>query len=79
MTASKICIQGFSAKRASLKLSFKTEWPLNIILTDEALNCYGEVFKFLLSINKCIWGLKESFMALKNEGRLEIFSFKFTY
>lgn len=48
-------------------MSYKTEWPINIILTNEALDSYGEVFKFLLSINKCIWGLKEVYITLKNE------------
>lgn len=43
------------------ELSYKIDWPLNIILTDKALNKYKTVFKFLLKLKRVNWSLNENF------------------
>ncbi|KAK6644895.1 hypothetical protein RUM43_001171 [Polyplax serrata] len=42
------------------ELSYKIEWPLNIILTDKALSKYKSVFKFLLKLKRINWTLNEN-------------------
>ena len=52
-----------------LKLGYQTSWPTNIILTQDAVDSYGEVFKFLIQIRKAVWGLEKVFFELKEIGR----------
>ena len=44
---------------AALRLSYRTEWPANIVLTPEAVRMYGELFRFLLQLKKAVWGLDQ--------------------
>lgn len=57
---------GRTVRDSSLKLSYKADWPVNIVLTEEVLASYGNVFQFLLRIYRCTWGLQRVFMKLKN-------------
>ena len=44
---------------AALRLSYRAEWPANIVLTPEAVKMYGELFRFLLQLKKAVWGLDQ--------------------
>ncbi|XP_059061769.1 gamma-tubulin complex component 6 [Achroia grisella] len=48
-----------------LSLTYAVEWPLNIILSQEALLRYAKVFQFLVKMRRIFWVLGEDFEALK--------------
>ncbi len=48
-----------------LRLGYRTEWPCNIVLTEDAVASYGRIFAFLLQLRKAVWGLEQVFMDLK--------------
>ncbi|XP_045477666.1 gamma-tubulin complex component 6 [Harmonia axyridis] len=48
-----------------LSLTYKLDWPMNILLPCDAIAKYNEVFKFLLKINRMNWILKKMFMNLR--------------
>lgn len=48
------------------ELSYKVNWPLNIILTEKALSKYKSIFKFLLKLKRIIWTLNENFLYLNS-------------
>ncbi|XP_013191581.1 gamma-tubulin complex component 6 [Amyelois transitella] len=50
---------------ACLSLTYAVKWPLNIILSNEALLRYGRVFQFLLKMRRIFWVLGEDFEILK--------------
>lgn len=45
-----------------LSLTYKVEWPLNILLPVNTIGKYDEVFKFLLKLNRMSWILKKIFL-----------------
>lgn len=45
-----------------LKLGFRTEWPVNIIIPQEIVDLYGDMFQFLLQLRKAVWGLEQVFI-----------------
>ena len=56
---------GFEPEAGELSLSYKTEWPANIFLTDEVVAMYGKVFGFLLKMRKALYKLDLAFNKLK--------------
>ncbi|KAM3962050.1 LOW QUALITY PROTEIN: gamma-tubulin complex component 6 [Aphomia sociella] len=48
-----------------LSLTYAVGWPLNIILSQEALLRYAKVFQFLVKMRRIFWVLGEDFEALK--------------
>ncbi|XP_052750312.1 gamma-tubulin complex component 6 [Galleria mellonella] len=48
-----------------LSLTYAVDWPLNIILSQEALLRYAKVFQFLVKMRRIFWVLGEDFEALK--------------
>ncbi|XP_040564323.1 gamma-tubulin complex component 6 [Lepeophtheirus salmonis] len=52
-----------------LVLTYRTEWPYNVILTNEALEKYGELFKFLVQLKKTVWALQQVHQHLKFIGK----------
>ncbi|CAB3244337.1 unnamed protein product [Arctia plantaginis] len=48
-----------------LSLTYAVSWPLNIILSQEALLRYAKVFQFLVKMRRIFWVLGEDFEALK--------------
>ncbi|XP_063828941.1 uncharacterized protein LOC135078272 [Ostrinia nubilalis] len=48
-----------------LSLTYAVCWPLNIILSQEALLRYAKVFQFLLKMRRIFWVLGEDFESLK--------------
>ncbi|XP_044759477.1 gamma-tubulin complex component 6 [Coccinella septempunctata] len=48
-----------------LSLTYKVEWPLNILLPKDAVAKYNDVFKFLLKIKRMNWILKKMFKNLR--------------
>lgn len=45
-----------------LSLTYKVEWPLNILLPTSTIEKYDEVFKYLLKLNRMAWVLKKIFL-----------------
>ncbi|KAJ8913230.1 hypothetical protein NQ315_016173 [Exocentrus adspersus] len=60
-----------------LSLTYKVNWPLNILLPLDAVGKYDEVFKYLLKLNRVSWVLKKIFLELKilakETGKKEIY------
>lgn len=48
-----------------LRLSYNVEWPLNIIITPDMINSYGQIFQLLLRMENVSITLNKSFMQLK--------------
>ncbi|KAL0828859.1 hypothetical protein ABMA28_003768 [Loxostege sticticalis] len=48
-----------------LSLTYAVRWPLNIILSQEALLRYAKVFQFLVKMRRIFWVLGEDFESLK--------------
>ncbi|XP_041981150.1 gamma-tubulin complex component 6 isoform X2 [Aricia agestis] len=48
-----------------LSLTYSVSWPLNIILSQEALARYAKVFQFLIKMRRISWVLSEDFQNLK--------------
>ena len=38
---------------------------MNLVITDECLQLYSEIFSFMLQLKRCVWVLKEIFHRLK--------------
>ncbi|XP_026679836.1 uncharacterized protein LOC103509773 [Diaphorina citri] len=55
-----------------ISLSYKVEWPLNIVLTPEALTNYDKVFVFLMQVQQVSHTLQEVFVYLKLRRKFEI-------
>ncbi|KAI5646358.1 spc97 / spc98 family domain-containing protein [Phthorimaea operculella] len=53
-----------------LSLTYTVNWPLNIILSQEALLRYAKVFQFLLKMRRIFWVLGEDFAHLKLSAKL---------
>ena len=48
---------GRSVRESSLTLSYKTDWPVNVILTEESMASYRSVFSFLIQIFRFFYWL----------------------
>ncbi|KAI8432164.1 hypothetical protein MSG28_004631 [Choristoneura fumiferana] len=48
-----------------LSLTYTVSWPLNIIMSQEALLRYAKVFQFLIKMRRIFWVLGEDFQELK--------------
>ncbi|KAJ8720198.1 hypothetical protein PYW07_012241 [Mythimna separata] len=53
-----------------LSLTYTVGWPLNIILSQEALVRYAKVFQFLIKMRRIFWVLGEDFESLKLSAKL---------
>ncbi|XP_047534081.1 gamma-tubulin complex component 6 [Vanessa atalanta] len=53
-----------------LSLTYSVSWPLNIILSQEALLRYAKVFQFLIKMRRIFWVLSEDFVTLKLTAKL---------
>ncbi|CAH2090315.1 unnamed protein product [Euphydryas editha] len=53
-----------------LSLTYSVSWPLNIILSQEALLRYAKVFQFLVKMRRIFWVLSTDFEALKLTAKL---------
>ncbi|XP_068630031.1 gamma-tubulin complex component 6 [Battus philenor] len=53
-----------------LSLTYSVSWPLNIILSQEALMRYAKVFQFLIKMRRVFWVLSEDFESLKLSAKL---------
>eukprot|EP00094_Tigriopus_californicus_P014270 TCALIF_13831-PA protein Name:"Similar to TUBGCP5 Gamma-tubulin complex component 5 (Homo sapiens)" AED:0.03 eAED:0.05 QI:0/-1/0/1/-1/1/1/0/906 len=40
-------------------LSYDVQWPLNLVLDQQSLRSYNEIFLFLLKVKRSIWALQE--------------------
>lgn len=50
---------------SNLSLTYRTEWPISLILSPETLEQYANIFKYLLKVRRISWVLEESFQILK--------------
>ncbi|XP_067636054.1 gamma-tubulin complex component 6-like [Eurosta solidaginis] len=48
-----------------LSLSYRIEWPLNLILNPETLEQYGNIFKYLIKVRRISWVLERAYQILK--------------
>lgn len=48
-----------------LTMSYKLEWPLNLILNPETMEQYQAIFNYLLKLKRISWVLEECFQMLK--------------
>ncbi|XP_011176998.2 uncharacterized protein LOC105208704 [Zeugodacus cucurbitae] len=48
-----------------LSLSYRIDWPLNLILNPETLEQYGNIFKYLLKVRRISWVLERAYQILK--------------
>jgi hypothetical protein len=57
---------------ASLTPNYKCEWPYNLVLSDQVLEKFGNLFRLFFPIKRVIWRVSQSWMginyALKNTG-----------
>ncbi|CAG9863087.1 unnamed protein product [Phyllotreta striolata] len=60
-----------------LSLTYKVDWPLNIVLPSDVITKYDEVFRFLIKLSRVSWVLKKIFLELKvlarETGKKEIY------
>lgn len=45
----------------TLNLSYRTDWPLNLVLTPEAMNHYANIFQHLLKLRRISWVLEQCY------------------
>ncbi len=45
----------------TLNLSYRTDWPLNLVLTPEAMTHYANIFQHLLKLRRISWVLEQCF------------------
>ncbi|XP_075526175.1 gamma-tubulin complex component 6 isoform X3 [Dermacentor variabilis] len=48
-----------------LSMSYKVEWPLNVVITRACLLRYNKIFRFLLSLRQALWALSDIWSRLK--------------
>ncbi|KAL4711143.1 hypothetical protein ACJJTC_009514, partial [Scirpophaga incertulas] len=59
---------------ACLALTYAVRWPLNIIISQEALTRYARVFQFRVKMRRVCWMLADSFEDLKLTAKLSKYS-----
>ncbi|XP_061513320.1 uncharacterized protein LOC1271009 isoform X2 [Anopheles gambiae] len=52
-----------------LNLSYRVEWPLNLIFSNETIEQYTNVFKYLVKVRRVSYVLEDSFQLLKEASR----------
>ncbi|KAK3580164.1 hypothetical protein CHS0354_030279 [Potamilus streckersoni] len=50
-----------------LELNYKVEWPLNIVITENCLMKYSQVFSFMLQLKRIVWSLQDVWYRLKRD------------
>ncbi|XP_055374674.1 uncharacterized protein LOC129607613 isoform X2 [Condylostylus longicornis] len=55
---------------SNLCLSYKIDWPLNLILSPETLDKYGDIFKYLFKVRRISWVLEQSYRIMKESAKL---------
>ena len=53
-----------------LELTYKVDWPLNIVITDKCLAKYGHVFTLMLQLKRTVWTLKDIWHQLKRDAMM---------
>jgi gamma-tubulin complex component 6 len=46
-------------------LGYKAEWPVNIVITEDTLKIYAEIFCYLLQVRFAVFSLTEVWRFLK--------------
>uniref|UniRef100_A0A182JVR3 Gamma-tubulin complex component 6 n=1 Tax=Anopheles christyi TaxID=43041 RepID=A0A182JVR3_9DIPT len=52
-----------------LNLSYRVEWPLNLIFSNETIEQYTNVFKYLVKVRRVSYVLEDSFQLLKEASK----------
>ncbi|KAL4226032.1 Gamma-tubulin complex component 6 [Mactra antiquata] len=50
-----------------IQLHYEVKWPLNIVITDNSLHKYAQVFSFMLQLKRVVWILKDVWNRLKRD------------
>lgn len=50
-----------------LQLQYDVKWPLNIVVTDNSIHKYRQVFTFMLQLKRIVWVLKDVWHRLKRD------------
>lgn len=50
-----------------IQLHYEVKWPLNIVITDNSLHKYSQVFSFMLQLKRVVWVLKDIWNRLKRD------------
>lgn len=53
-----------------LGLGYRVDWPLNIILSPEALRIYSDIFSFLMQVKLAVFSLSDVWRSLKDLSQL---------
>lgn len=64
---------------SDLHLSYKVNWPLNLLISEEIINQYDRVFQHLVKLRRITWLLDECFYVSKHLFRSKIFFFSFVF
>ena len=51
-----------------LELTYKVDWPLNIVISESCVRVYGRLFSFMLLLKRAVWSLKDVWTRLKRDG-----------
>ncbi|RZF42864.1 hypothetical protein LSTR_LSTR003688 [Laodelphax striatellus] len=54
-----------------LSMRYKLHWPLNIIISEDAILNYDRIFAFQLQLHRASWVLQQDFQILKIKGMLK--------
>ncbi|XP_045164903.2 gamma-tubulin complex component 6-like [Mercenaria mercenaria] len=50
-----------------IQLHYEVKWPLNIVITENSLHKYSQVFSFMLQLKRVVWVLKDVWNRLKRD------------
>ncbi|XP_052265860.1 gamma-tubulin complex component 6-like isoform X2 [Dreissena polymorpha] len=63
-----------------IQLHYEVGWPLNIVITENSLDKYCQVFSFMLQLKRVVWVLKDVWNRLKRDGLVhklaQVFEFR---
>ncbi|XP_043722483.1 uncharacterized protein LOC122669702 isoform X2 [Telopea speciosissima] len=62
ISASSIGIHSFDF----IGLGYRVDWPVNIVLTPDALKIYAQIFSFLIQVKLALFSLSDVWCSLKN-------------
>lgn len=72
LSAFPLCfLSNVPAPFPGLELQYRTEWPLNLVITPECLQMYNQIFHFMLKIRHLHWALTDTFYHLKKSAQVK--------
>lgn len=65
-----VCTHAAVDALSFLELSYKVDWPSNIVITSSSIDKYNKIFQLLLQIKRASWALKTAFHHLRQSQSL---------